>query len=205
MPDTMTQLREDSVKQNPIDQFLDWFQEANDAGLPFAEAMTLSTVGIDAKPSARLVLLKGCDDNGFVFYTNYNSRKAKELDANPNAALTFFWVGLKKQVRIEGAVQKTTSEQSDEYFKTRPRGSQIGAAASPQSEVIPNREELEQRAKKLIAENEGKEIGRPAHWGGYILKPERIEFWQDVPDRLHDRLLFTLQTEGKWIIERLAP
>ncbi len=198
-------LSESTVNSNPIEEFKSWFQEAIDAQLPYHDAMNLSTVSDDGKPSGRVVLLRGVDEDGFVFYTNYHSRKAGQLAGNPNAALTFFWPGLERQVRIEGAVVKTTSKQSDEYFATRPRGSQIGAAASPQSKVLANREVLEKRVGELYAEFEGTDVPRPEHWGGYCLKPVRIEFWNNVPDRLHDRLLFSLLEDGSWKMERLAP
>ena len=198
-------LDESTVKNNPIEQFKDWFQDAIDAKLPYHDAMNLSTVSDDGKPSGRIVLLRGVDESGFVFYTNYHSRKAGQLAGNPNAALTFFWLGLERQVRIEGSVVKTSAEQSDKYFASRPRGSQIGAAASPQSMVLESREELEKRVGELYTEFEGKDVPRPQHWGGYCLKPVRIEFWNNVPDRLHDRLLFTLQEDNSWKLERLAP
>ena len=198
-------LNEDTVNSNPIEQFKAWFQDAIDAKLPYHDAMNLSTVSDDGKPSGRVVLLRGVDENGFVFYTNYHSRKAGQLAGNPNAALTFFWLGLERQVRIEGAVTKTSSEQSDEYFASRARGSQLGAAASPQSMVLENREVLEKRVGELETEFDGKKVPRPEHWGGYCLKPIRIEFWNNVPDRLHDRLLFTLQEDRSWKMVRLAP
>ncbi|PCH98974.1 MAG: pyridoxamine 5'-phosphate oxidase [Bacteroidetes bacterium] len=198
-------LNEDTVNSNPIEQFKAWFQDAIDADLPYHDAMNLSTVSDDGKPSGRIVLLRGVDEKGFVFYTNYHSRKAGQLEGNPNAALTFFWLGLERQVRVEGSVTKTTVEQSDEYFASRSRGSQIGAAASPQSFVIESREDLDKRVGELITELDGSSVPRPQHWGGYCLKPIRIEFWNNVPDRLHDRLLFTLQDDSSWKTERLAP
>ena len=198
-------LNESTVNRNPIEQFKAWFQDALDAKLPYHEAMNLSTVSSDGRPSGRIVLLRGVDENGFVFYTNYNSRKSKQLDGNANAALTFFWPGLERQVRIEGSVVKTSTEQSDEYFAGRARGSQIGAAASPQSDVIENRDVLDKRTEELNDQFKGSPIPRPEHWGGYCLKPVSIEFWNNVPDRLHDRLLFTLQKDGSWKMGRLAP
>lgn len=198
-------LNESTVNRNPVEQFKAWFQEAIDAKFPYPDAMNLSTVSDDGKPSGRVVLLRGVDEGGFVFYTNYHSRKAGQLAGNPNAALTFFWPGLERQVRIEGTVTKISAEQSDEYFASRPRGSQIGAAASPQSKVLENQEVLKKRVGELITELDGSPVPRPQHWGGYCLKPIRIEFWNNVPDRLHDRLLFSLQEDGSWKMERLAP
>ena len=168
-------------------------------------AAMLATATADGKPSARLVLLKQADERGFVFYTNYNSMKARELDSNPQAALVFYWPQLERQVRVEGKVERVSAAESDAYFKTRPRESQIGALASPQSEVIASREALQQKAEELEQLYEGREIERPAHWGGYRLYAERIEFWKGRPGRLHDRILYERQTEGKWTIKRLAP
>ena len=199
------ELDERNVDANPIRQFQLWFDEALGRGLPLAEAMTLCTASTDGKPSARMVLLKGVAESGFVFYTNYRSRKARELDANPFAALVFYWEPLERQVRVEGRVARISADESDKYFETRPRESQLGAIASPQSEVIQSREVLEQEFQELEAKYSDRTIERPAHWGGYRLVPERIEFWKGRPGRLHDRLLYELQADGSWNRSRLAP
>ena len=198
-------LDENNAEADPLKQFQGWFDEARAAGLPLPEAMTLATATKDGRPSARLVLLKHADERGFVFYTNYGSQKAHELDTNPQGALVFYWPQLERQVRVEGSVTRVLAAESDEYFQTRPRESQIGALASPQSEVIPGRDILEQRFKELAEFYSDREIERPAHWGGYRLQPERIEFWKGRPDRLHDRLLYELDSDGSWAIKRLAP
>ena len=166
--------------------------------------MSLATVSADGKPSGRIVLLRGVDERGFAFYTNYNSRKSRELEATPHAALTFFWLGLERQVRIEGEVSRVSAEESDAYFQSRARGSQIGALASPQSELLENREVLEENVRKITATFEGKEIPRPSHWGGYRVKPKRIEFWDNRTNRLHDRIVYVANDNG-WMVERLAP
>jgi pyridoxamine 5'-phosphate oxidase len=197
-------LDEKTIDPDPIRQFEAWFNDAIAAKLPLPEAMTLATATPDGKPSARMVLLKQVDHDGFVFYTNYRSAKAAELDANPYAALVFYWVTLDRQVRVEGSVVRTTAEESREYFKTRPRESQIGAWASAQSEVISSREVLEQRAKELEAQYSDREIDCPEHWGGYRLTPVRIEFWKSRVGRLHDRILYE-RTDHGWTISRLAP
>ena len=198
-------LDEKTADPDPLKQFQRWFDEARARVSPLPEAMTLATATTDGKPSARLVLLKQVDDRGFVFYTNYLSSKARDLEANPFAALVFYWPQLERQVRVEGTVTRTSVSESDEYFRSRPRDSQIGAFASPQSEVIANRDVLEQRLAQLEEEYGDREVGRPAHWGGYRLRPERIEFWKGRPGRLHDRLLYERQADGAWIIKRLAP
>jgi pyridoxamine 5'-phosphate oxidase len=192
------------VDRDPIRQFQLWFDDAIAARLPLPEAMTLATVSADGKPSARMVLLKQVDHHGFVFFTNYQSAKAKQLDANPNAALVFYWSQLDRQVRVEGKVSKISPAESSEYFSTRPRESQIGAWASPQSDVIEAREVLEERALQLAEQYRDREIERPEHWGGYRLEPERIEFWKSRIGRLHDRILYQRTTAG-WTISRLAP
>ena len=199
------ELDERDVDANPIRQFQIWFDEAVGRGLPLAEAMTLCTATTDGRPSARMVLLKGVAESGFVFYTNYRSRKARELDANPFAALVFYWEPLERQVRVEGRVTRISADESDKYFQTRPRESQFGAIASPQSEVIESREVLEQEFQELEEKYSDRTIERPAHWGGYRLVPERIEFWKGRPGRLHDRLLYELQADGSWNRSRLAP
>lgn len=194
-----------TVDTNPIVQFNTWYQEAIDQEVLFYDAMHLATVSEDGGAGGRIVLLRGVDEAGFVFYTNYNSRKGRELDLNAKASLTFFWPEMKRQIRISGTVTKTSEEQSDTYFQSRPRGSRIGAVVSPQSEVIESRAILEDEFKALEAKYDGAEVPRPEHWGGFCVNPYRIEFWQDVPDRLHDRILYVLQKSGDWKISRLAP
>jgi len=196
---------EATVDRDPLQLFQRWLDDAKATGMRLPEAVTLATATPDGKPSARLVLLKGADKRGFVFYTNYQSRKARELDANPQAALVFYWPQLERQVRVEGQVERTSAEESDAYFKTRPRESQIGAVASPQSEVIASRAELQKKADELEKIYEGREVERPTHWGGYRLQPERIEFWKGRPGRLHDRIVYEQQLDGTWTITRLAP
>ena len=197
-------LDEKVIDRDPIKQFQIWLNDAITAKLPLPEAMTLATATPDGKPSARMVLLKQVDHNGFVFYTNYHSAKAAQLDSNPFAALVFYWAQLDRQVRVEGSVTRTSSEESHDYFRTRPRESQIGAWASEQSEVISGREVLEQRATELETMYCDRDIDCPEHWGGYRLKPERIEFWKSRVGRLHDRILYQ-RTAGGWTISRLAP
>jgi len=198
-------LDEKLIDRDPIRQFQLWFSDAIEAKLPLPEAMTLATATTDGKPSARMVLLKQVDHAGFVFFTNYHSSKARQLDANPYAALVFYWAPLDRQVRVEGAVTRTSEQESRDYFRTRPRESQIGALASAQSEVISGRDVLEQRAQELEALYCDRDIDCPEHWGGYRLKPERIEFWKSRVGRLHDRILYELQPDGSWTISRLAP
>ncbi len=201
---TKNGLSESEAAEEPLKQFRSWFEAAIDAGLPEPNAMHLSTVGEGSRPSSRIVLIKELDDKGFVFYTNYHSRKGHDLAANPFASLTFFWVDLERQVRIEGKVAKVSAQESDEYFAVRPRGSQIGAWVSHQSEIIPSREVLEQRQKAYEQQFAGKEVPRPPHWGGYRLVPDRVEFWQGRPSRLHDRLVYEVR-DDKWVVSRLAP
>ncbi|CAN5275454.1 pyridoxamine 5'-phosphate oxidase [soil metagenome] len=198
-------LDEMGAEANAIRQFDKWWQEATSSTIDEINAMTLATATPDGKPSARIVLLKGYDDNGFVFFTNYESNKGKELAANPNACLVFFWKELERQVRLEGRVEKVSNEESDAYFFSRPQGSQVGAWASPQSTVIDNREVIEANVTKYTSQFELQPLQRPPHWGGYRLKPQLIEFWQGRESRLHDRLQYTLQTNNEWKIERLAP
>ena len=198
-------LDQSKVPANPIDYFRRWFNEAIASGSRLPDSMTLATATKDGKPSARMVLLKGVEKDGFVFYTNYNSRKARELDENPRAALVLYWTQLDRQVRIEGNVERTSAAESDEYFQTRPRESQLGAIASPQSEVIESRNVLEESFRKLDEQYRDQPVERPAHWGGYRLNPELIEFWQNREGRLHDRILYERQTDGSWTIKRLAP
>lgn len=198
------ELAEGDIDRNPITQFGKWFKDAIDAKLYEPNVMTLATATLSGKPSSRILLLKGFDETGFVFFTNYNSKKGQDLQENPQAAMQFFWPELERQVRIEGTVTKTTEEVSTAYFHSRPKGSQIGATASPQSTVIPGREILENCVQELTAAYQETEIPRPEHWGGYILKPEHIEFWQGRPSRLHDRITYT-SVNGVWTINRLAP
>ncbi|MEK6280665.1 MAG: pyridoxamine 5'-phosphate oxidase [Acidobacteriota bacterium] len=198
-------LDENKVPANPISQVRRWFNEAITSGSRLPDAMTLATATKDGKPSARMVLLKGVEDDGFVFYTNYNSRKARELDENPRAALVLYWSQLDRQIRIEGSVERIAATESDEYFRTRPRDSQLGALASPQSEVIVNREVLEERFREFDELYSDRPVERPAHWGGYRLKPDLIEFWQNREGRLHDRIVYQRQPDGSWTIQRLAP
>jgi len=199
-------LDEATIESDPIRQFAVWYDAAVAAGVPEPEAMTLSTSTPEGRPSARIVLLRGFDARGFCFFTNYGSRKGSELTANPHAALTFHWAELERQVRIEGRVERTSAAESDEYFRTRPSTSRIGAWSSPQSEVIPDREALETLFARFRAEHtDDAAIPRPPNWGGFRLSPERIEFWQGRPSRLHDRLCFRRGPSWDWILERLAP
>jgi len=198
-------LDENRIDPDPIKQFQGWFKEAQEAKLPLPEAMTLATATPDGKPSARMVLLKGVDKRGFVFFTNYLSAKAAELESNPYAALVFFWSAFDRQVRVEGKIVKTSAAESSEYFQTRPRESQIGAWASPQSEVIPSRDELERRKMEFEESYRDRVVDRPLHWGGYRLQPDRIEFWKGRLGRLHDRILYERIKSGDWLIKRLAP
>lgn len=198
-------LDEKRVERDPIKQFQIWFDEAQAAKLPLAEAMTLATATPEGRPSARMVLLKQVDDEGFVFFTNYHSAKAAQLESNPYAALVFYWNALDRQVRVEGKVERTSAEESELYFQTRPRESQIGAWVSAQSSVIPDREVLEQRARELEEYYRDRDIECPGHWGGYRLRPDKIEFWKSRIGRLHDRILYELMSDGAWTIKRLAP
>lgn len=198
-------LDETTVDSDPIVLFRRWFDAALASGSRLPDAMTLATASKDGYPSARMVLLKQVDDEGFVFYTNYNSPKARELEENPRAALVLYWVQLDRQIRVEGAVARVSAAESDEYFRTRPRESQLGAIASPQSEVVASRAILEQRFRELKESYQDREVERPAHWGGYRLSPERIEFWQNRSGRLHDRILYERSRDGGWKINRLAP
>ena len=197
-------LPEATAARDPIDLFAEWFEAATEAGIYMPEAMTLATCTPDGRPSARMVLLKGFDARGFVFYTNYGSRKAAELIANPHAALVLHWAVLQRQVRIEGAVMKVTEEESYAYFSSRPRGSRIGAWASQQSTVLEQRQTLEERVKEYEKQFEGGDVPLPPFWGGFRVAPARIEFWQGRANRLHDRLVFTQGSDG-WKTVRLYP
>jgi len=198
-------LDEKLVERNPIKQFQLWFADAVAAKLPLPEAMNLATATPEGRPSSRMVLLKQVDDEGFVFFTNYHSAKAVQLENNPYAALVFYWPQLERQVRVEGKVERTSAQESQEYFQTRPRESQIGAWASPQSSVIADREVLEQRARELEDYYRDRAIECPEYWGGYRLHPDRIEFWKGRVGRLHDRLVYERSSGDGWTIKRLAP
>lgn len=197
------------VETEPFKQFAKWFSEALEVSTDEPNAMTLATVSAEGKPSARVVLLKGFDNQGFVFYTNYSSKKGQDLLQNPNAALCFWWYALERQVRIEGIIEKVTKEESEAYFQSRPRGSQIGAMASPQSQVVIDRIALEQKYAELAQQygdtEGGQPIPKPEFWGGYRLRPQMIEFWQGRRSRLHDRIRYVLTENKAWRIERVAP
>lgn len=199
-------LLEADVADDPFDQFSRWWDEAVASAITEVNAMTLATANKAGVPSARIVLLKGFgEDSGFTFFSNYNSHKGKELDENPKAALVFFWKELERQIRIEGEVEKISEEESDMYFNSRPAGSRIGAWASPQSQPVTGREIIEKSFTEFSEKFKDDLIERPSHWGGYNLKPNKIEFWQGRASRLHDRIEYTLSTTGSWVIQRLAP
>jgi pyridoxamine 5'-phosphate oxidase len=198
-------LSERKVHPDPLEQFRVWLEEAQKAQPLHPDAMTLATATPDGKPSARMVLLRGFDHRGFVFHTNYGSRKAREMLANSQAALVFYWSILDRQVRVEGKVERISPEESDAYFQTRPRGSQLGAWASDQSAVLRSREALDQHMLELEAKYQGQEVPRPPFWGGFRVVPESIEFWQGQLNRLHDRLRYRKNADGSWILERLSP
>jgi pyridoxamine 5'-phosphate oxidase len=201
---TLQTLSENEAAANPIEQFNKWWDEAVKSEIEELNAMTLATASAEGVPSARIVLLKEYNEKGFVFFTNYESAKGQELAENPRATLLFFWKELERQVKITGIVEKISAAESDEYFFLRPIGSRIGAWASPQSHVIENREWLEKRVEELSKQKE-EDVKRPPHWGGFRVKPVMIEFWQGRPSRLHDRIQYTLEENGAWKIERLAP
>ena len=198
-------LSEKDVEANPIKQFEKWFQQALASGIEEPNAMTLATSTADGKPSVRIVLLKGINDNGFVFFTNYESKKGKQIHDNPFGGVVFFWKELERQVTIQGEIKKVSEQESDEYFASRPPESRIGAWSSPQSQVIENREVLEKNVAYFTNKYQSQNIPRPPHWGGYILLPTLIEFWQGGAGRLHDRLQYSIDTTNSWIIQRLAP
>jgi pyridoxamine 5'-phosphate oxidase len=224
----LTGLRRADLETDPIAQFNRWFEQATGAKAsgsirklivtiyksfltffgaetPDVNAMTLATADKEGRPSARIVLLKGVDDRGFIFFTNYDSRKGHELTENPHGALVFYWPDLERQVCIAGGITKLPDPESEAYFKSRPRGSRIGAWASRQSEVVTDRAELERKWQQLETQYPGEQVPKPPFWGGYILSPSRIEFWQGRPNRLHDRFRYTWQPDKTWLIERLSP
>ena len=201
-----SQLIETEIKENPIEQFRDWFLDAeNNPEVSESNAMAISTVEEDGCPRTRMVLLKSYNWEGFIFYTNYDSRKGRSIENTHKACLHFFWPSLERQIIIKTNVEKIAENLSDGYFHSRPKGSQLGAAVSPQSQEIPNRDFLENKLKDLEKEFENKEVPRPENWGGYIAKPYEIEFWQGRPNRLHDRIIYTLEDNIDWKISRLAP
>ena len=202
----LAELSEATCGTNPIQQFQAWFREAQAADLKEPNAMALATATPEGKPSGRIVLLKEVGDFGFVFYTNYQSRKGRELEANPRCAATFYWAELERQVRVEGEVEHVSREKSEKYFRGRPKGSRLGALVSSQSEILPSREPLEARLAELEAQyGATDDVPLPDHWGGYCIRPNTIEFWQGRTNRLHDRILYRRKDENNWIIERLSP
>ncbi len=198
-------LTEDNIPDDPLNLFRKWFHEADETGFGEANAMTVSTFGRDGFPKARVVLLKKYNEDGFVFYTNYDSEKGKAIAANPNVCLSFFWPVLERQVIVKGKAEKVPEIMSDNYFDSRPQGSRLGAAVSNQSEIIPSREFLEEKLALLEKEYEGIDIPRPANWGGYLVRPVEVEFWQGRANRLHDRIRYQLQEDYTWKMNRLAP
>jgi len=201
-----SELTEQNIPEDPINLFKTWFVESEEAGGNHeVNAMTLATFGLDGFPKSRVVLLKKYSEEGFMFFTNYDSEKGKAIAANPHVCLSFFWPTMERQVIVKGIAEKTSDNTSDGYFDSRPYGSRLGAAVSPQSEVVPSREFLEENLKMLEVKYEGKDLPRPDNWGGYLIKPLEIEFWQGRPNRLHDRIRFKLQDDFSWKIDRLAP
>ena len=201
-----SELLEENIPEDPINLFNRWFHETEDfGGVDEVNAMTVANIGLDGFPKSRVVLLKKFNEEGFIFYTNYNSEKGKAIQQNPNICLSFFWTSIERQVIIKGIAEKTIEALSDNYFASRPDGSKLGAIVSPQSEVIPNREFLETNLKKLEQEFENNEIERPKHWGGFLVRPVEVEFWQGRANRLHDRIRYQLQSDFSWKVDRLAP
>ena len=201
-----SQLIETDIPEDPINLFHKWFYEVEDfGGVDEVNAMTVSTIGLDGFPKSRVVLLKKYNEEGFIFYTNYDSEKGKAITANPNVCLSFFWHSMERQVIIKGIAEKASTIISDNYFASRPDGSKLGAIVSNQSEVIESRTILENKLKELESQFEGKQIDRPTNWGGFLIRPIQVEFWQGRPNRLHDRIRYTLQEDYFWKIERLAP
>jgi pyridoxamine 5'-phosphate oxidase len=198
-------LRRRDLAADPVAQFANWFKEAGSAGIRDANAMSLATATTDGRPFVRIVLLKGVDPDGFVFFTNYESDKGRQLEANPNAALAFYWIELDRQIRITGSVEKTSRLESERYFHSRPIGSQLGAWASAQSQMIDSREALEARLAQMTERFGNNTIPLPPHWGGFRLRPDTVEFWQGRLNRLHDRFRYSRQTENAWRIDRLSP
>ncbi|WP_375324009.1 pyridoxamine 5'-phosphate oxidase [Flagellimonas sp. GZD32] len=201
-----SELTETSIKENPMEQFQKWFYEVEASdGVDEPNAMTVSTIGLDGFPKSRVVLMKKFTFEGFIFYTNYHSEKGRAIEANPSLCLSFFWPNMERQIIIKGKAEKIAENLSDGYFESRPHGSQLGAVVSNQSEVVPSREYLEEELKRLVEKYENKEVERPPHWGGYLVRPVSMEFWQGRPNRLHDRIRYTLQEDFDWKVERLAP
>ena len=201
-----SELTETSIRENPMEQFQKWFHEVEASeGVDEPNAMTVSTIGLDGFPKSRVVLMKKFTFEGFIFYTNYRSEKGKAIAANPSVCLSFFWPNMERQVIIKGKAEKIAENLSDGYFESRPKGSQLGAVVSDQSQVVPSREYLEDKLKNLEQKYDGKEVPRPEYWGGYLIRPISIEFWQGRPNRLHDRIRYSLQEDFDWKIERLAP
>lgn len=201
-----SELLESQIPEDPINLFNRWFHEVEDfGGVDEVNAMTVSTIGLDGFPKARVVLLKKFNEEGFIFYTNYDSEKGKAILNNPNICLSFFWHSMERQVIIKGIAEKTGENISDNYFASRPDGSKLGAIVSPQSKVIPSRDFLSEKLSDLEKQFEGKEIPRPENWGGFLVRPVSVEFWQGRPNRLHDRIRYTLESDYSWKIERLAP
>lgn len=201
-----SELLETTIPEDPMNLFHRWFYEAEDlGGIEEVNAMTVSTIGLDGFPKARVVLLKKFNEEGFIFFTNYNSEKGKALESNPNVCLSFFWHSMERQIIVKGIAEKTSDTVSDNYFDTRPDGSKLGAIVSSQSEVIPSRSFLEENLKFLETQFKNKEILRPKHWGGYLVRPLSVEFWQGRPNRLHDRIRYQIQDDFSWKIERLSP
>ena len=201
-----SELLESNIPEDPINLFHRWFYEVEEFGsIEEVNAMTVSTIGLDGFPRARVVLLKKFNEEGFIFYTNYDSEKGKAIEANPHICLSFFWHSMERQVIIKGIAEKTTPRVSDGYFDTRPDGSKLGAIVSPQSQIIPSRDFLEEKLKELEQQFNQKEIPRPSNWGGFLVRPQEVEFWQGRPNRLHDRIRYQLQSDYYWKIDRLAP